>query len=223
MNFVGFLESVSTAFQKGGPFMYAIGFVGIIVSVLTLKKFVSLYLVYGNVNSSSFMKKLLKFIISNDLDKAIALCEVKSRNALPFVILAGLKKSNRSIKDMEMAMEEASLDIVPRIQSGISYLSSFANISTLLGLLGTIAGLIAAFSAVAAADPSQKQILLAQGISEAMYTTAFGLIVAIPTLFIYGFMSNKANKIIDDIEHYSTSIINVFSERYRSVRGDNAE
>ena len=223
MNILSFMETASDAFQKGGSFMYAIAFVGFIVIFISFKKFLSLYMIYGSIDAPRFMKKLAKFIISNEMDKAIAMCEVKSKSALPYILLAGLKKSNRTIKDMEMSMEEASLDLVPRIQQGISYLSSFANISTLLGLLGTIAGLIAAFSAVASADPSQKQQLLAQGISAAMYTTAFGLIVAIPTLFIYGFFSNKANSIIDDIEHYSTTVINLFSERYRAVRGKDEE
>ena len=223
MNMLSFIETTAVAFQKGGSFMYAIGLVGLIVVLLAIKKFFALYLLYGSIDSTHFMKRLVKFIVSNEMDKAIALCEVKSKNALPYVLLAGLKKSNRTIKDMEMAMEEAGLDIVPRIQKGVSYLSTFANIATLLGLLGTIAGLIMAFSAVAAADPSQKQQMLASGISAAMYTTAFGLIVAIPTLLLYGVFSTKVNSILDDIEHYSTTVMNLFSERYRSVRGADEE
>ena len=155
------------------------------------------------------------------MDRAIKICHVKNKAALPQVVRAGLTKVGKPIEDVQGAMDEASLKVVPSLQAGLSFIATFANISTLLGLLGTITGLILSFGSLSAADPSQKQQLLASGIAEAMHCTAFGLIVAVTAILAHSFLSNKANKIMDDIDRYSVSILNVVSEQYRTVRNRN--
>ena len=213
-------ESVAVAFQKGGPFMYAIGTVGVLVLAISIDRFIKLYSVYS-VDSIPFMNQIMKLVSSNNVDRAIKICHVKNKAALPQVVRAGLTKVGKPIEDVQGAMDEASLKVVPSLQAGFSFIATFANISTLLGLLGTITGLILSFGSLSAADPSQKQQLLASGIAEAMHCTAFGLIVAVTAILAHSFLSNKANKIMDDIDRYSVSILNVVSEQYRTVRNRN--
>jgi biopolymer transport protein ExbB/TolQ len=111
-----------------------------------------------------------------------------------------------------MLMNEASLMEIPKIEARVGYLVMFSNISTLLGLLGTIVGLIRSFSAVASASASEKATELARGISEAMNCTAFGLIVAISALLMYAWLQNRAHSLVDDVRMASTSLRNVISE-----------
>ena len=214
-------QSIAIAFQKGGPFMYAIGVVGILVLAISVDKLIKLYFVYS-VDSVPFMGQIMKLVMSNNVDRAIKICHVKNKAALPQVIRAGLVKMGKPIEDIQGSMDEASLKVGPAVQSGLNFIATFANISTLLGLLGTITGLIMSFGSLAMADPSQKQTLLASGIAEAMNCTAFGLIVAVTAIVAHSYLSNKANKIMDDIDRYSVSVINLVSEQYRTVRNRNA-
>lgn len=209
-------ETLAIFFQKGGTFMYPIGAVGTFAAAMVIHRYLKLNLY--NINSGNFMDKILKLIESNNIDRALKLCMSKRGSALPQVIVAGLNKSGKPLEDIQNAMDEATLKVVPKVQAGLGYLAMFANVATLLGLLGTISGLIAAFSAVSAADPSQKQQILASGISEAMYTTEFGLMVAIPCMMLYSHISSKATKITDDIERYSLALVNTLSDRYRALR-----
>lgn len=214
---MGTYEFVALAFQKGGPFMYAIGVVAVLVIAISVDRFIKLYFVYS-VDSNPFMRQIMKLIASNNIERAIKMCQIKSSATLPQVVRAGLLKYGKPVEDIDGAMDEASLKVVPQIQSGLAFIATFANLSTLLGLLGTITGLIRSFGSLSAADPAQKQQLLAKGISEAMNCTAFGLIVAVIAIIIHSYLSNKANKMMDDIDRYSVSVVNAVSEQYRTVR-----
>jgi biopolymer transport protein ExbB/TolQ len=110
-------------------------------------------------------------------------------------------------------MEESMMEVVPRLEKRTHYLSSFANIATLLGLLGTIIGLIQAFQAVANANPAEKADLLSASISVAMNTTAFGLIVAIPLLLLHSVLQSKTTEIVDSLEMASVKFLNTVTER----------
>ncbi|MCX6111802.1 MAG: MotA/TolQ/ExbB proton channel family protein [Proteobacteria bacterium] len=210
-------ETIALAFQRGGPFMYAIGAVGVLVIAISIDRFIKLYFIYS-IDSTPFMKQILKLIYSNNIDRAVKVCQIKVKAALPQVIQAGLMKVNKPIEDVQGALDEASLRVVPKLQYGLSFIATFANVSTLLGLLGTITGLIRSFASLAFADPSQKQQLLAKGIAEAMNCTAFGLIIAVSAILIHSYLSNRASKIIDDIDRYSVTVLNAISEQYRTLR-----
>lgn len=126
------------------------------------------------------------------------------------VIGAGIARLQVSPRreDIEYAMEEGLMETIPRLEKRTPYLGTLANISTLLGLLGTIIGLIAAFSAVANADPSEKASLLSQSISVAMNTTAFGLIAAIPLLALHSILQTKTVEIVDSMEMAGVKFLN---------------
>lgn len=110
------------------------------------------------------------------------------------------------------------MEIIPQLEKRISYIALYANLSTLLGLLGTIIGLIAAFNAVANANPAEKADLLSASISVAMNTTAFGLIAAIPLLIIHSFLTSKAGAIVDSLEMASVKTLNVITGKARRAQ-----
>jgi biopolymer transport protein ExbB/TolQ len=116
-----------------------------------------------------------------------------------------------------MAMEEGLMEVVPRLEKRTPYISTLANICTLLGLLGTIVGLIQAFTAVAQADPAEKADLLSASISVAMNTTAFGLMCAIPLLIIYALLQSRTTEIVDSLEMASVKFLNIFSDNHHQI------
>jgi biopolymer transport protein ExbB/TolQ len=122
-------------------------------------------------------------------------------------------RSARRREDVEQAMEESLMEVMPRLEKRTHYLATFANIATLLGLLGTIVGLISAFTAVANANPADKADMLSASISVAMNTTAFGLIVAIPLLLVHTLLQTKTTEIIDSLEMASVKFLNAITER----------
>ena len=140
-----------------------------------------------------------------------------NNNLGPKVVKAGLTRANRTEKEIENAIDEATLEVGPLINKRTAYLSMLANVATLIGLLGTIIGLVQAFDAVAVASAETKQQLLAQGIAVAMYTTAGGLIAAIPTLVGHSIIVNRSNKILDDVDQYGLKTVNLLTARRRGT------
>ena len=124
-----------------------------------------------------------------------------------------LQGAVRRREDIEIAMEESMMEIVPRLEKRTPYVALASSISTLLGLLGTIMGLIQAFTAVANANPAEKADLLSASISVAMNTTAFGLMVAIPLLIVHAVLTSKTGDIVDSLEMATVKALNVFSRR----------
>src|SRR3989338_685859 len=210
------MEILAGFFKDGGLFMYFILVVSIVGAAIMIERGVVLIYKY-NVNGRALWDRVSKFIEEGDVDKAKVLCNGSS---VPLfrILNAGLLASNNSEKEVQNRIDEVTLEIIPSIDKRVAYLATLANIATLLGLLGTIQGLIQAFSAVASADPSQKAALLAGGISIALYTTAFGLIVAIPMLIMYTVLQAKTHKIIDEIDEFSVKLINILNRRKGGVQ-----
>ncbi len=127
----------------------------------------------------------------------------------------GILKAGKRDKDIEQAMLESILREMPLLKVRVNYLSMFANVATLLGLLGTIVGLIAAFAGVAGASGAEKQTILAAGISVAMFTTAFGLIVSIPSLVGFYLLNNRGDKIIEKMDEKALALFNILSSLKR--------
>ena len=136
------------------------------------------------------------------------------------IVGAGISRMGQSRRrdDIENAMEEGVMEALPRLEKRTPYLATLANIATLLGLLGTIIGLIAAFTAVANADPTEKAALLSQSISVAMNTTAFGLISAIPLLLFHALLQTKTIEIVDSLEMVGVKVINILAESSSSAK-----
>jgi len=204
------------AMKDGGAWMIPILVVGVFAMAIAFERL--FYILFrANINATAFMAQIQKLIMANNIDRAIKLCNAEPHAALPRVVKAGLTRANRTEKEIENAIDEASLEVGPRVNKRTSYLSMLANIATLCGLLGTIWGLIMAFQGVATASAETKQTVLAAGISMAMYTTAAGLMVAIPTLMIHSVVLNKSNKILDDVDQYGLKVANLLAARRRGT------
>ena len=162
------------------------------------------------------MAQIQKLVMANSIDKAIKLCNAAPSAALARVIKAGLTRANKGTQEIQNAVEEASLEVIPYIQKRTNSLLAIANIATLMGLLGTIIGMIGAFSAMANVAPDKRQAELGKNISLAMNTTAFGLIVAIPCMICHLILSGVTKKIIDEIDLYSVKLENLLISRSTS-------
>ena len=200
--------TVVSFFQQGGPFMYPIAVVLGIGFAIALERF--LYLMNQTRINRRDYDKILP-LLKQRRERELAEVTRKSRSAIARIIADGMNRrsSSRRRSDVEYAMEEGLLEILPSIERRTPYLATFANIATLLGLLGTIIGLIAAFTAVANADPAEKATLLSQSISIAMNTTAFGLMAAIPLLLIHSMLQSKTSAIIESLEIAVVKFVNL--------------
>ncbi|HCP47122.1 MAG TPA: MotA/TolQ/ExbB proton channel family protein [Deltaproteobacteria bacterium] len=199
--------------------MYVILLVSVIAAATVIERAYMVLFRY-NLNGAAFMAQVQKLIMANNIDRAIKLCNAESNAALTRVLKAGLTRANRSAMEIQNAVDEATLEIIPQMQKRTAYLSMWANVATLTGLLGTISGLVQAFKAVGAAAAADKQEMLAKGISVAMYTTAYGLVVAIPVMICHSFISNRTVGLVDDIDQYSVKLINLLSARQRGALKD---
>ncbi|MBM4292635.1 MAG: MotA/TolQ/ExbB proton channel family protein [Deltaproteobacteria bacterium] len=207
------MQYISDFFVSGGAWMWPILVMSIIALAVMVDRFIFLYLRH-NVNAVAFMEDIKRHVQAGHLENAIKSCNAVKDSALARVVKEGLTHANRSPGEIQNAIEEATLEVAPEITKRGTLLQNIANIATLLGLLGTIVGLIDAFSALATiTDPEQQTKMLTNGISVAMNTTAFGLIVAIPCLLAHVMLSAVTKKIIDEIEHYSVKIENLLVTR----------
>lgn len=190
-------DALIRAFQAGGEFMYAILGVLIISIAIMVERFIYIS-VKNRIDTTAFVNRIIELVQKGAISNAIELCTM-SQAALPQITRAGLEEYGKSPNEIQNALELAAMSEIPKLEKRTQYLSMAANVATLLGLLGTIFGLISAFEAVANADASQKATLLSQGISIAMNTTAFGLIAAIPALVGYSYIQEKTNELVDNI------------------------
>ena len=208
-----------TMFNEGGPFMYFILTAAVFAMAIAFERL--FYIIFrANINSTAFMAQIQKLIMANNIDRAIKLCNAEPHAALPRVVKGGLTRANRTEKEIENAIDEATLEVGPFLNKRTPYLSMLANVATLLGLLGTIFGLIMAFDAVAHASAEMKSTLLSAGIAVAMFTTAGGLMVAIPTLVLHSIVLQRTNKILDDVDQYGVKTVNLLTARRRGTLKD---
>ncbi len=202
--------------SRGGWMMWVILGVSVIALTITLDRVIMLFL-RSRLNVAGFLSQVMSLIESRDYGQAIESCNIKTKHPLPGVLKAGISKSNRREKEIERAMEVEMLRAIPRVQRGIGFLGLLGNTATLLGLLGTIFGLIKAFTGVSAASAAERQQVLAAGISEAMYTTAFGLIVAVPILFAHQIVSGRMDNILIQIEEGASDLLGALAGRLKAV------
>jgi len=196
--------------DDGGIFMWiilAMWVFGVIIAVERVKN-----LFKYDIDGTSLMNEVKKDVLTNEVQNAIQSCST-NKSLLASVLRNGLKRANQSKEQIQDALESSMLEAIPHVEKRLGYLSLIANVSTLLGLLGTIYGLIQSFAAVAQADPASKAELLALGISKAMNTTAFGLISAISIMVVHQILTTKSEKIIADMEQYSVKLVDLLSTR----------
>ena len=206
-----FMTTVARFFQEGGPFMYPI--VAMLVLGLAIAIERGLFLRKTRVGNRTTWESIAPLVSQGRYDAALAQAE-ESDVALARVMSYGLArvKTARRREDLEMAMEESLMEVLPQLERRTPFLQVFANVATLLGLLGTIIGLIQGFQAVANVNPAEKANLLSQSISIAMNTTAFGLMCAIPLLLLHAWLQAKTTELVDSLEMATVKFLNQFSE-----------
>jgi biopolymer transport protein ExbB len=206
-----FLYTVVGFVQAGGVFMYPILIVFAMGAAVAIERIVILSSI-GNKNRKVW-NELHPVMTDGNFDEARQLTSDDDSH-ISRLLGMGLARQGavRRRDDIEIAMEESMMEIIPQLEKRTPYVALFANISTLLGLLGTIMGLIEAFTAVANANPADKADLLSASISVAMNTTAFGLMAAIPLLIIHTYLTSKTGEIVDSLEMASVKTLNIISE-----------
>ena len=207
---LNFVQGFAKFMDDGGVFMWIILGMWVFGVIISLERFKSLY--GFDIDGTSLMNEVKKDVLTNEVQTAIQNCST-NKSLLARVLRNGLKRANQTKEQIQDALESSMLEHIPHVEKRLGYLSLIANVSTLVGLLGTIYGLIQSFAAVASADPASKAELLALGISKAMNTTAFGLISAITIMVAHQILSTKAEKIVGDLEHYSVKLVDLLTTR----------
>lgn len=198
--------------QSGGGFMWVLFTLSIIALAFFAERFYFLYFRLG-LNCDKVGFKVRKLVENANYRGALEECNKIKNHPLGRTLRAGLLKAGKRDKEIEQAFQESVLRELPKLKARINYLSLFANIATLLGLLGTIIGLISAFAGVAEASAAMKQEILSAGISVAMFTTAFGLVVAIPSMAGFYLLNNRSDHLIGKIDEISLSVYSTITAR----------
>lgn len=206
------MDTIIRFFQDGGMFMYPIAVILVVGLAIAIERLLSISSAKRS-NRNAF-EDLLPMIQRKDYKSALNYAN-QNDSDVANIFAAGISRMPSSTKreDIEYAMEEGLMETIPKLEKRTPYIATLANISTLMGLLGTIIGLIAAFTAVASAAPSEKATLLSQSISVAMNTTAFGLISAIPLLLVHTVLQSRTAEIIDSLEMAGVKFLNIITER----------
>ncbi|MDG5813615.1 MotA/TolQ/ExbB proton channel family protein [Chitinispirillales bacterium ANBcel5] len=210
------MEVLAKFFQQGGYWMYPIVAVSAISLAIVIDRVYYLY-VHCKIDSRALLFQITRLVRNGEAERASKLCS-KLKKPLAIILESAIWHyvQNEPDQEIQNSMDEIALRELPKIQKRTHYLSLSANVSTLLGLLGTIFGLQQAFGALAAADPAQKATVLAQGIAIAMNTTAMGLIVAIPCMVMHSILGAKANAIIEEIDECTVKLLNLLNAQGRS-------
>jgi biopolymer transport protein ExbB len=209
-----FFYSIVGFVVAGGPFMYPILIVFAVGAAIAIERYVTLTLV--TARNQSAWSRVHPVLVTGDFDKARELIS-QDDSSISQLLGMGLARQGavRRREDIEIAMEETMMEIIPQLEKRTPYVALASSIATLLGLLGTIMGLIQAFTAISGANPAEKADLLSASISVAMNTTAFGLMVAIPLLITNTVLAAKTGEIVDSLEMASVKALNVISSKAR--------
>jgi biopolymer transport protein ExbB len=204
-SFIGF-------FSSGGMFMLPIVVVFAVGAAIAVERYITLTRV-TKTNQAAW-ERIQPLLSKGDFDKAREATRGEDSTVAQLLSTGlSLQGAVRRREDVEIAMEEHMMEIIPRLEKRTPYVALASSIATLLGLLGTIMGLIQAFTAVANANPAEKADLLSASISVAMNTTAFGLMVAIPLLIVHAILTSKTGDIVDSLEMASVKALNAITKR----------
>lgn len=187
--------------------------VGLFGFALVIERVKALYFDYV-IDADAFIKQITSLINEDKIEEAITFCSANQKKPLAYIIKCVLEKSDRDERALHQALDIASAEVGPKLVKSLGHLAMIANVVTMVGLLGTVTGLIVAFKAVSFADPAQRQTLLVQGISIAMTATALGLMTAIPIMFIYSFLHSKQGKLFTEIDKATNKVIEAIEARY---------
>lgn len=205
---MGLIATAAEHFKEGGFFMWPILLISLIGAAIVAERLMYIRRASA-IRKEDFLKQLNQLVLKGDLERCISFCG-QTQTPLTRITRAGLMAiaSRKSTDEVQTAMDAIALREIPRIEQRTGLLAMFSNMATLLGLLGTITGMIGAFGAVSKVAPSEKATMLAASISEAMNCTAFGLVVAIPLLGAYGWLQTRGQELVDDVHEAAVATLN---------------
>jgi len=201
-------EEIARRWEAGQWGMYPIATCAVIALAIIVERVIVLFF-KSSINKEGFLRGLKKHIYAGDLDKAINYVAGQKNTPLTAVIKSGLMNVPKGQDEVQAALDEASLRETPKLEARTGYLAMLGNAAMLAGLLGTVSGLISCFEAVANVNPADKATILANGISEAMNCTGFGLVTAIPALIAFSVLMGRTQSLINDINETSVSVLNL--------------
>ena len=211
-----FYHFIVSFFRDGGFFLYPLAAIFVVGVAISIERFI--YLSIETTSNRRLWGQVVPLINAGNFKQVVAVTS-KSKAAIAMVLNYGIARlaSARRRDDVEKAMDESLLEIIPRMEKRTHYLSALANFGMLTGLLGTVIGLISAFASIAQANPAEKASLLAASISVAMNTTPSGLLCAITLLLAHMFLEAKTTKLIDSLEIAAVKFLNSVVERRQEV------
>jgi biopolymer transport protein ExbB/TolQ len=195
---------------------------GAVALAIMVERSRALFQVYPIKDAQGFFDKLTDLVLAGKVAEAVALCDRMPTKPVAHVAKQALLRAHQPETLIENGLQLATHEATATIQKRTSFLATIANVATLLGLLGTIAGLIASFEAVGHADPQQKSALLAAGISTAMNATMMGLGVAIPCMVAFSFLINRTNRLVGDIDQSAIRVMDILKQRYYQAEAGGA-
>ncbi len=199
--------------RRGGPVMWVIFMCSIIAVAVVIERLIQLR--RSAIDTGKFMNDISNLLKRNKIMEAIEMCN-NTPGPFPQVMKAGILKHDRSRPEIREAIEDAALGEIPQLEKNLSILATIAHITPLLGLLGTVIGMLRCFQVIEQKSTALQPVNpkdLAGGISEALLTTVFGLCVAIPTYVAYNYLVNRVNGYILDMEKNATDLVNLLSAR----------
>lgn len=205
-----FMQFLRDSFFHVAPILVA----GAIAVAIIAERTRALFSVYPIRDIQGFFEKITDLVLAGKLSEAIAVCDRNPSKPSAQIVKQALLRAHQPETLIEHGLQLAVGEATKKIQKRTSFLATIANVATLLGLFGTIAGLIHSFEAVGHADPQQKSALLAAGISQAMNATMMGLAVAIPSMIAFSFLMNKTNKLTAQVDQSAVKILDIIKQRY---------
>lgn len=207
------IEKLAGSFNAGGSFMWVILVILAIAAAIIIERLIFYYIICRG-NSSKHLNNIIKSLENENFDEARTITS-RIKSPLNILLLSAIERFSigNNIKEIEDGLQETAINEMPKMIQRLNYLSLFANIATLTGLIGTISGLQSSFSSLVAVEASKKATMLAAGIAEAMNTTAFGLIVAVPCMIMYTVLYNKQQHLTKDIDQSVLRLINYMKKK----------
>lgn len=214
------LDFIAHKYEEGGvEVMSAITLTLFVAVSIIIERAYRYWLQYDLANSSGFMAAVQKMVMNNSIENAIRLCKKARPKLLPYVMSEGLKRANDSTEEIEHALTTAQLTAIPKVTKILPFMGTVANVATLLGLLGTLFGLMRSFAASAKLSGDAKGKALAAGISESLTATSFGLGTALMCLMAFGVLMLKQAAILDDINRNCARLIDLLYTRKMKIKG----
>ena len=199
--------------QKGGPIMWPILLCSVVAFAIVIERLLQLR--KEQIDTKAFMEQVSKALKRNKIMEALDLCD-RTPGPIAHILKAGILKHDRTRSEIREAIEDAGIHELPRLEKNLPVLATIAHIAPLLGLLGTVTGMVAAFQVIESKASSVNPVNpgdLAGGIWEALLTTVAGLCVAIPTFVAYNYLVSRVDGFVLEMERSATDLLNILSEK----------